>query len=111
MKPLPFQIKICGITTPRDAQAAVDAGADAIGLNFYSGSKRFVTLQQANEIAAAIPGGVTKVGVFVNASVEEIAAAITAASLDLVQLHGDEPPEFFGQVRKRHSIPIMRALR
>ncbi len=85
----------------------VGAGADAIGLNFYPRSKRFVTLEQAAANSAAIPSGVAKVGVFVNASLNEIAAAISAASLDLVQLHGDEPPEFIAEIRQ----PVMRALR
>jgi phosphoribosylanthranilate isomerase len=107
MNPLPFQIKICGVTTAEDAKIAVDAGADAIGLNFYPRSKRFVTREQARRITAAIPAGVTKVGVFVNASLEEITSAIFAASLGLVQLHGDEPPEFLAQIR----LPVMRALR
>jgi phosphoribosylanthranilate isomerase len=62
---------------------------------------------QAKEIAAAIPSGVVKVGVFVNASLDEITAAISAASLDIVQLHGDEPPEFLAQIRH----PVMLALR
>lgn len=111
MNPLPFQIKICGVTTPADAELAASAGADAIGLNFYPRSKRFVTHQQAKQIAAAIPKRVKKVGVFVNASLDEIAAAIAVASLDIVQLHGDEPPEFLEQVRKKNFLPIMRALR
>ncbi len=107
MNSLPFQIKICGVTTPEDAKVAADAGADAIGLNFYPRSKRFVTLEQAATISAAIPSGVAKVGVFVNASLEEIAAAVSALSLDLVQLHGDEPPEIIGKIRR----PVVRALR
>lgn len=107
MYPLPFTIKICGVTTPADAKMAVDAGADAIGLNFYSSSKRFVTYDQAKQIAAAIPTSATKVGVFVNASLDEIAAAISAAAIDLVQLHGDEPPEFLAKIHH----PVMRALR
>jgi len=62
-----FLVKICGITRPEDAQQAVAAGADLIGLNFWRGSKRFVQDDQAREIVAAIPKGVLRVGVFVNA--------------------------------------------
>jgi phosphoribosylanthranilate isomerase len=111
MKPLPFTIKICGITTPADAEMATSAGADAIGLNFYSGSKRFVTCVQAKQIAAAVPDGVKKVGVFVNPSLEDLTAALQTVPLDIVQLHGDETPEFLAQCRTAFSKPIMRALR
>lgn len=93
-----FQVKICGITTPEDALAAVDAGADAIGLNFYPRSKRYVELAAAKEIANAIPAGVARVGVFVNASAKEIAGAVDALALDAVQLHGDESPEFVAKL-------------
>ena len=61
-----FRIKICGITNVDDAQAAADAGADAIGLNFFRKSRRFVEPEVARQIAAALPTSVTKVGVFVN---------------------------------------------
>ena len=89
-----FRIKICGITTPEDALAASDAGAEALGLNFYPQSKRYVTSEQAKQIAAVIPSGVDRVGVFVNASREMIARAIDSCALDWVQLHGSEGPEF-----------------
>lgn len=111
MKSLPFTIKICGVTTPADAEMAARAGADAIGLNFYPRSKRFVTHEQARQIASAIPRGVAKVGVFVNTSLDEITAAISAASLDMLQLHGDEPPEVLAQIQDSHPTTIMRAFR
>jgi len=64
-----FRIKICGITTPEDARLAAEAGADAIGINFYSGSPRFVDAVMAKKIAAAAGESVAKVGVFVNETV------------------------------------------
>lgn len=103
-----FRIKICGITNLADALAAVEAGADAVGLNFYAGSPRHVSLDEAAAIAAALPNSIVKVGVFVNASAEEVRRHYEAAELDLLQLHGDEPPKFLAELA---GLPVMRALR
>ncbi|KPC36745.1 N-5'-phosphoribosylanthranilate isomerase [Pseudomonas syringae pv. cilantro] len=85
--------KICGITRIEDALAAVEAGADAIGLVFYPRSPRAVTIQQARAIIAALPPFVTTVGLFVNASRCELNETLEAVALDLLQFHGDETPE------------------
>ncbi|KAA8706184.1 phosphoribosylanthranilate isomerase [Pseudomonas cannabina] len=85
--------KICGITRIEDALAAVEAGADAIGLVFYPKSSRAVTIQQARAIIAALPPFVTTVGLFVNASRCELNETLEAVALDLLQFHGDETPE------------------
>lgn len=103
-----FRIKICGITNADDAVACVDAGADAIGLNFHPGSPRFVTLEQAAEIIAPIGRRAVKVGVFVNATAEFVRDAFDRLPLDAVQLHGDEPPSFLDQIGAR---PVIRAVR
>jgi len=87
------KVKICGVTTVNDAVLCAEAGADAIGLNFWSRSKRWIDLARAAEIARALPPGVMKVGVFVDADRAEIVRAIEGASLDAIQLHGNEPPE------------------
>ncbi|MEW6271338.1 MAG: phosphoribosylanthranilate isomerase [Thermodesulfobacteriota bacterium] len=87
------RIKICGVTSALDAQAAVEAGADMIGLNFFPGSKRCVTLERAREIVAVLPAAVWRVGVFVNAARSEIERLRDALALDAIQLHGDEQPE------------------
>jgi len=84
--------KICGITRIEDALAAVDAGADAIGLVFYAKSPRAVSVQQARAIIAALPPFVTTVGLFVNASRCELGEILDAVPLDLLQFHGDETP-------------------
>ena len=84
--------KICGITRIEDALAAVEAGADAIGLVFYSKSPRAVTAVQAREIIAALPPFVTTVGLFVNASRCELNEILEVVPLDLLQFHGDETP-------------------
>lgn len=90
------RIKICGIKTVRDALAAMDAGADLIGFNFYPKSPRHVEVGMCRNIMSVVRqrGGVTCVGVFVNASVAEIRATMETCGLSLAQLHGDETPEF-----------------
>ncbi|HYO81715.1 MAG TPA: hypothetical protein VES20_09955, partial [Bryobacteraceae bacterium] len=81
-------IKICGITRQEDAAAAAQAGADALGFNFYTGSPRFLRPDQAARIVTE--PGVLRVGVFVDASPAEVSAAVKTAGLDVVQLHGAE---------------------
>ncbi len=95
-----FRIKICGVTTLADAQLVADAGADAIGFNFYTGSKRRVAPAVAAEIAAELPKSVSRVGVFVNASCSQILDVADQVDLDFIQLHGDEPPAFLDQLRE-----------
>jgi len=104
-----FRIKICGLTTPDDAREAVAAGADAIGLNFFSGSPRFVTAEQAQEIGAVISAEVARVGVFVNSSPTEIDRIATIVGLDWIQLHGNETPEMVAELID--SRPIIRVHR
>jgi len=99
--------KICGITRIEDALAAVEAGADAIGLVFYVRSPRAVTAQQARAIIAALPPFVTTVGLFVNASRCELGEILDAVPLDLLQFHGDEPADFCESWHR----PYIKALR
>lgn len=108
-----FRVKICGLTNVEDAQEAVAAGADAIGLNFYPSSKRYVAPDVARQIAAALPPGVVRVGVFVNTSIEGIRDIIEAegVQLDAIQLHGDEPPEFVRDLAAAMPTPVIRAFR
>ena len=103
-----FQIKICGITGVEDARAAAAAGADAVGLNFYARSPRYVTLDQARAIVAALPAGMVKVGVFVDTPAPAICQTFDELGLDLIQLHGDQPPEFLPHLGDR---PVMMAFR
>lgn len=86
-------VKICGVTRPEDAALAAALGARYVGLNFWPGSKRFVSVDEGRAIARAVPPGVLKVGVFVNASADDIELVAMQVGLDLVQLHGDETPE------------------
>lgn len=99
------RIKLCGFTRPQDVDAAVAAGADAIGFVLWSGSKRAVTLEQLAALSQRIPAFVTRVGLFVNASDEQIQAA--RPYLDLLQFHGDESPEACAG----HGLPWIKALR
>jgi phosphoribosylanthranilate isomerase len=85
-----FRIKICGITTLADGEAAFLAGADAVGLNFYVRSLRCITADQAVAISSGLPKGISRVGVFVNQSADEIESVLTQCPLDYVQLHGNE---------------------
>jgi phosphoribosylanthranilate isomerase len=104
-----FRIKICGIKTIADAQAAVDAGADAIGLNFYEKSKRYVSAEAAADIAEAMPSGVALIGVFVNSPAEQMNHIASNVGLHAIQLHGDEPPALLGELDS--SRRIVRARR
>lgn len=89
------KIKICGIKTSTDALAAMDAGADLIGFNFYPKSPRYISVGQCRDIMSVMRryGHITYVGVFVNMPVETICATIESCGLSLAQLHGDETPE------------------
>ncbi len=87
------RIKICGLTREADVDAAVQAGADAIGFVLYPNSPRFVSPERAGELARRLPPFVTPVLLFVNASPEFIAQGVTAVPNALLQFHGDETPE------------------
>jgi phosphoribosylanthranilate isomerase len=101
------QVKICGITSVADAQAAAAAGADMIGLMFYEGSPRHITLPKAVEIARSLSPFVLRVGVFVNPDETVVNRAIAECGLNLLQFHGDETSEFCTQF----GIMSMKALR
>jgi len=88
------RVKICGITEAAHARVAFEAGADAIGLVFYAQSPRKLSTEAAAAIARSLPPFVASVGLFVNAPAEEVRAILGAVSLDLLQFHGDETPEY-----------------
>jgi phosphoribosylanthranilate isomerase len=100
------RIKICGLRTPEAVDAVVQAGADAVGFVFYAPSARAVSLAEATILAQRLPPFVTPVGLFVNATEAEVAAALSAIPGLLLQFHGDEPPEFCERWRR----PYLRAL-
>ncbi len=91
------RVKICSITSVADGLMAAEAGADLIGLMFYEGSPRHITLPTAVEIARALPPHVLRAGVFVNPDEELVMRAIAECNLNLLQFHGDEPSDFCTQ--------------
>lgn len=99
--------KICGITRIEDALAAVEAGADAIGLVFYGKSPRAVSIEQAAAIVQALPPFVTSVGLFVDMPRDELQQLLQRLPLDLLQFHGDESPADC----EGHGRPYIKALR
>lgn len=88
----PFIIKVCGITAEDDLETAVEAGANAIGFNFYSKSPRFLMPKRARHLAKILPGAYIKVGVFVNPSEDELLEIASNVPLDVLQLHGERAP-------------------
>lgn len=124
---LPFQIKICGVTSCEDALCACQCGADAVGLNFYERSSRFVEPETARliarsiddhnrEIAGTTSPVVKKIGVFVDMPVAEIVSIAKHIGLDGIQLHGNESPKILPEIRSeltrlRHLCVLIRAVR
>jgi len=104
-----FLIKICGITNLDDARAAGDAGADALGLNFFNKSRRFIEPQNARQITEKLPTSILKVGVFVNHDGQQIREIVEHVGLNAVQLHGDEPPSLLPSLPSH--VRIVRAHR
>ena len=107
--PGPVKAKICGFTCGDEAARVAEMGADALGINFWPGSKRSVSPQDAAEWLKALAGGVTRIGVFVNSGVDEIAALLDAGLIDAAQLHGDESPETVAALLAR-GYPAYKAL-
>lgn len=117
-----FRIKICGITRAEDARAAAEMGADAIGLNFVTGSPRCLGVEEARRLVSAMPESLVRVGVFAGASVEAMHKLAEAAGLDAIQLHGElwpaaedcgqaavpvDPPQRCAELR---PLPVIRAV-
>src|SRR3954464_836346 len=92
-------VKICGITNLEDALDAIEAGADLLGFNFYRPSPRYIEPGAAAEIIQELPASVVTVGVFVNEPHELIEVAATRAGVSVLQLHGDESPEYCQALR------------
>jgi phosphoribosylanthranilate isomerase len=105
------RIKICGLTSPQAAEHAVEAGAWAIGMNFWPRSPRVVGLQAAAEIAAPVRRHCELVGLFVNATLDEVVGTAEAVGLTWVQLHGSEGPSFCEAVGRRAGVKVIKAAR
>lgn len=108
-----MQVKICGITNSEDARAAVDAGADAIGLIFYQGSKRCIDERLAAEIVSLLPPYTSINALFVNPTEAEVRKVLSTVDVSQIQFHGEEPPAFcedFGRPYVK-SIPVVDTTR
>jgi len=103
----PLCVKVCGITRAADALAAIEAGADLLGFNFYPKSPRYITPEAAAPIVALLPRQVLAVGIFVDAGRAEVEAAAVVAKLGLLQFHGDESDAYC----RSFAVPAMKALR
>jgi phosphoribosylanthranilate isomerase len=103
------RVKICGITNAADALAAIDAGANLLGFNFYAKSPRHITEAEAAKIRPQLPKKVKAVGIFVNTPPLEVAALCKSLKLHAAQLHGDETPEDVAELAS--SIPVFKAFR
>ena len=101
------RVKICGITRPEDARIVVKQGADALGLVFYPPSPRFVSIEQAQLIAETVPALVSVVGLFVDASFEEIKSVVSNVRIDVLQFHGNES----SRDCERYGKPYLKAIR
>jgi phosphoribosylanthranilate isomerase len=104
------RVKICGLTTPQEAFAAIEAGADALGFNFFPGSKRFVG-SEANWIGG-LPATVDKIGIVVNPTLDRARAISAVSGITALQLHGTESPEFCERlaqegIRFEKAIPVL----
>jgi phosphoribosylanthranilate isomerase len=104
-----LRIKICGLTTPQDAIAAIEFGADALGFNFFPGSKRCVRRETVGDWIAALPETVEKIAILVNPTWDEIMAAAKTAGITALQLHGAESPEFCRRLME-HGIQFEKAI-
>ena len=100
-------VKICGITSVEDAQAVEQAGADAVGLMFYEGSPRHIALEQAKAIVDSLSNTIVRVGVFVNSKESFVRQAMEICTLNMLQFHGDETPEYCA----RFEVMTLKAIR
>ena len=105
------EVKICGVNTSEALRAAVEAGAEFVGLNFYPPSPRSITPKQAAALAAVAPQQLCKVGLFVDVEDETIAQTLATVPLDMLQLHGSESPARVAQIKARFGLPVMKVLK
>ena len=103
-------VKICGLSTPETLDVALEAGADMVGLNFFSPSPRYVSLETARALGSRVGGRARKVAVMVDADDTLLGGIVEALEPDMLQLHGHETPQRVAAVRESFGLPVMRAL-
>ncbi len=103
-------VKICGITTPDAMTAAIESGADFVGLVFHPASPRYLAIEVAAYLAGYVPESVKKVGLFVDPSEDQLALTLSSVRLDMIQLHGQESPDRVAEIRLKFGLPVMKAL-
>lgn len=108
--PTRTRVKICGLRDAAMMQAAVDAGAAYVGLVFFPKSPRNVTIAQATQVARAVPAGIAKVALVVDADNALLDAITQTVPLDILQLHGHETPVRVAEIRARYGLPVMKAV-
>ena len=106
-----IEVKICGLSSADAVAAAVENGARHLGFVFYPPSPRAIDGARAAELGRAVPAGITKVGLFVDAADETIAQVLARAPLDMLQLHGDETPRRVKDIRRRFGLPVMKVVK
>jgi phosphoribosylanthranilate isomerase len=107
---VPVDVKICGLSDPKTVTAAAEAGAAFFGFVFFRRSPRFVSPGLAGTLVRLVPRTARSVGLFVDPQDKEIGAALDAASLNMLQLHGKETPERVAEIRRRFGLPVIKAL-
>jgi phosphoribosylanthranilate isomerase len=108
---MPVSAKICGLKTAETLAAAVAHGADLIGFNFFRKSPRYVEPEQAGALGSTMPAHVLKTGLLVDDDDVRIAAILSAAPLDLLQLHGSETPERVAAIKAKFGLPVMKVIK
>ncbi|MBN1621655.1 MAG: phosphoribosylanthranilate isomerase [Endomicrobiales bacterium] len=105
------KVKICGVTNSGDATTVASLGADYIGFNFYKQSPRKISVKNAKEIVAKLPPFITPAAVFVDEELESLLKIVKKCGFKMIQLHGDEPPEYCSQIKSSLSLPLIKAFR
>ena len=104
------RMKFCGLRTPADVSAAVEAGAAYVGFVFFPPSPRYLTPEDAAPIAAQVPEGIAKVALVVNADDDLLDQITETVPIDMLQLHGKETPERVTEIKQRYGLPVMKAV-
>jgi len=108
--PSDMKVKICGLTDSADVPAAILAGAAYVGFVFFPGSPRHVQLEDAAHMAGAVPEGITRVALTVDADDPMLDALMSEVPVDMLQLHGSESPARVAEVKRRYGLPVMKAV-